>query len=223
MLIDNDLVFVAEAKNGMTIINTSSRKEATSATQRLQHGIQDSSMASTCTASQLQVPAPKTPMNQAFETIGKKTFKDATQREAFEWMQQQQEHCCIVMPTGSGKSLFFELSAILHNCCNIVFCPLALLNVQVQKMNSKYLCVMTWTNIHEQGMAAAASNCNILVMPFEMASSDSRIIFFLQQLERIGRLGRCFVDEAHSLLEDEHYRTFDAFWSLSGSAKSLVK
>ena len=75
MLIDNDLVFVAGAKNDMIISNTSSRKEATSATQRLQHVIQDSSMASTCTASQFQVPAPKTPMNQAFETIGKKNFQ----------------------------------------------------------------------------------------------------------------------------------------------------
>jgi hypothetical protein len=203
MLIDNDTVFVVEATKGMIMSKISSREEATSPTLRLQHGVQEAKSASTCTASQFQVPAPRTPMDQAFERIGKKFFKDATQREAFEWMEQQREHCCIVMPTGSGKSLFFELSAILNNCCNIVFCPLALLNVQVQKLNSESLCVMTWTNIHAQGMA--------------------RIIFFLQQLERIGRLGRCFVDEAHSLLEDEHYRSFDAFWSLSGSANSLVK
>jgi hypothetical protein len=63
MLIDNALVFVAEAKNGMIISNTSSRKEAPSATQRLQHGIQDSNIVSTCTASQFQVPAPKTPVS----------------------------------------------------------------------------------------------------------------------------------------------------------------
>jgi superfamily II DNA helicase RecQ len=207
----------------MIMRNISSREEATLATQRLQHGFQEARSASMCSASQFQLLAPRTSIEQAFERIGKNFFKDATQREAFEWMEQQREHCCIVMPTGSGKSLFFELSAILNNCCNIVFCPLVLLHVQVQKLNSEFLCVMTWTNIHSQGMAAAASKCNILVMPFEMNSSDSRIIFFLQQLERIGRLGRCFVDEAHSLLEDENYRSFDAFWSLSGSAKSLVK
>jgi hypothetical protein len=43
-----------------------------------------------------------------------------------------------------------------------------------------------------------------LVMPFEMASSDSRIIFFLQQLQSIHRLGKVFVDEAHFLIEDSH-------------------
>jgi superfamily II DNA helicase RecQ len=159
-----------------------------------------------------------------FEKLGKRGFKDMMQKEAFTWMQQQREHCCVIMPTGSGKSLLFQLSALQDDCCNMVFCPLALLSLQVLKLKeSTSLVVMSWNDIVTQGISSAASACNLLIMPFEMASSDSRIIFFLQQLRQLNRLGRVFVDEAHALIEDAHYRNFDAFWTLAGNAETLCQ
>ena len=159
-----------------------------------------------------------------FAKLGKRGFKDVMQKEAFTWMQKQRQHCCIIMPTGSGKSLLFQLSAMQDDCCNMVFCPLALLSLQVLKLKeSTSLVVMSWNDIVTQGISSAASACNLLIMPFEMASSDSRIIFFLQQLRQLNRLGRIFVDEAHALIEDAHYRKFDAFWTLAGNAETLCK
>jgi superfamily II DNA helicase RecQ len=77
-------------------------------------------------------------------------------------MQQQRQHCCVVMPTGSGNSVLFQLSAIQDSCCNVVFCPLVLLSLQVLKFQKDTsLVVMTWNDVVRQGVQSAASACNI--------------------------------------------------------------
>jgi len=129
----------------------------------------------------------------------------------------------IILPTGSGKSLFYFLHSAERNMCVLVFCPFVLLCEQVcSSPLREHLRIMKWSEISVANEDDAASTANIVVCPYEIARMNSPMVAFVQKLRDRYRLGNIVVDEAHVLVHDAHYRNFTGFWAFLPHLKQVL-
>lgn len=158
-------------------------------------------------------------VEQALHMLGMKSMKQMQQR-AFEFLQEHQNvHSLIILPTGTGKSKLVYLDAITRHVCNVLFVPFRAiyLGVMSEGDHTEDLKIVSWASIRHD-FDSAANSAHVVVASFEHAGTG--MISFLQQLQKLDRLGHCFVDEADVLLES--YRNFKDFWMLP-AACPLVK
>ena len=116
------------------------------------------------------------------------------------------KHLLVVMPTGSGKSLIYQLPAVLTGGITLVVSPLiALMKDQVDELRARRIAA-TFVNSslvpseqHERLRQCAEGKVDLLYVAPERFRSE----VFLEMLRRV-RVARLVVDEAHCISEWGH-------------------
>lgn len=111
----------------------------------------------------------------------------------------------VIMPTGGGKSLTFQLPAILSPGVSIVIMPLiSLIYDQLNRLKDLKIGARELNssqNIDEQNQIfddiITSNNIKILFATPEKLSKSNKLNWFLQKLQERDKLSRFVIDEAH--------------------------
>ena len=111
----------------------------------------------------------------------------------------------VIMPTGGGKSLTFQLPASLSDGITLVVMPLiSLIYDQIQRLNDLGIPARELNSnqqLEEQNNIyddiIRLNTVKILFITPEKLSQSEKLNFFLKKLEESGKLSRIVIDEAH--------------------------
>ncbi|KAF8631113.1 hypothetical protein AX17_005158 [Amanita inopinata Kibby_2008] len=126
-----------------------------------------------------------------------------------------------VMPTGGGKSLTYQLPALLHSGCTVVISPLiALISDQIYHLRQAGIEAVKFTGgtpndernsiyhrLHSQANGTLPSDIKEIKLCYitpEMVCKNTRFQSTLQRMSEADKLARIVIDEAHCVSELGH-------------------
>ncbi|KAH9615750.1 hypothetical protein KSS87_001804 [Heliosperma pusillum] len=144
--------------------------------------------------------------------FGNKSFRPLQHQACKAFVQMQDSF--ILMPTGGGKSLCYQLPATLKPGVTIVISPLlSLIQDQIITLNLKYGIPATFLNSQQSHSQAATilqelrrdkPSCKLLYVTPERVSGNASFFDTLKLMHQKGQLAGFVVDEAHCVSQWGH-------------------
>lgn len=154
-------------------------------------------------------------LREALETVfGHTGFRSGLQEKAVEAVAQCAQDVFVSMPTGAGKSLCYQLPAVVtpDSSVTVVVSPLiALMSDQLQKLRDLGIDAETINSTMKKSerdrvrsdlLSMSPETRLLYVTPEQVATEGFQGI--LKALHRIGKLARFAIDEAHCVSEWGH-------------------
>jgi len=136
--------------------------------------------------------------------VGSPTFKSEQQEVAFHRVLERRDDVVVVTPTGSGKSILYQLPTFMEpELTTVVVLPLRALKAQAY--NGYTRIEKIYTVVWNSGEPEPRPRPHLVLVSPEN-TTDDRFIKYLRTLSRQGHLARLCFDEAHSFLLHRSFR-----------------
>lgn len=165
---------------------------------------------------------------QILERYWKHTVFRPYQQEIIETVLNHQD-CIALLPTGGGKSICFQIPALINDGICVVISPLiALMQDQVQTLTDKGIKAIALTNLdHSKDLERILDNCTYGDYKFLYLSPERLQNKLVQERLKLMNIRLIAVDEAHCISQWGHdfrpaYRTINILRTLCPNATTIA-